>query len=73
MGTNNFKAAGGVPHFGQQGTNLEARAIGSNTFGGRAAAKDSSKDLAAAMAINKAGAYKKNTRGSAYAPGPKRT
>lgn len=71
MGSSFFKKQA-MPNFSQGGTNLEARAMGANTFGSRAAASASGKDLAAALAINKAGAYKKSQRTSAYAPGPKK-
>lgn len=71
MGTEFFKSRSrSVPH-SIGNTNLEARAIGANAYAGRAAAGGASKDLGAAMGINKMGAPKKLDRSTAYPKGPR--
>lgn len=49
----------------------QSRAVGNLSYSTRSAAFGANKDIAAAMAINKAGARKKLTGSSAYAKGPK--
>lgn len=70
MGTSFFK--GKAPTIGP-GSNpgLEARAIGSAAGAGRGASIGAQKALGAALAVNKAGAFKPMKRSAAYPAGPK--
>lgn len=72
MGSSFFKgAAGKGPSISSGNPGLEARAIGSSTYGSRAAGAGAQKDIGAAMAINKAGAHKPLKGSAAYPKGPK--
>lgn len=71
MGSSFFKSKGQSITGGNQ--SQEARAIGSSVHGARGAAAGAQKDLGAAKAINKAGAFKPSKRSAAYPPGPKKT
>lgn len=72
MGTNFFKAKN--PAIGNvQGGNLFARSISAPGYAAHSFGGTSSKDIGMASAVAKAGGFKKQTRGAAYAPGPKRT
>ncbi len=68
MGSNFFKPSS--PKIGPGNLSLEARAIGSSAFQGRSAASGVSKDLGAAMGLNKS-KFKPQKTNSAYAKGPK--
>jgi len=72
MGTSFFKPKdASVGAVTPKSFNLEARALGAPSYGGKAAGAGASKDLGAALAINKAGSHKKLTGGSDYPKGPK--
>lgn len=69
MGTSFFKPPGG-PKITGVNQNQEARALGSSVYAARGAAAGAQKDIGAAQAINKAGAFKPMKRSAAYAKGP---
>jgi hypothetical protein len=71
MGTAFFQAGGKPKAMMGSNLNMEARAIGAGSYAARGAAAGASKDLGAAMAINKAGALKPGKRSAAYPKGPK--
>jgi hypothetical protein len=71
MGTSFFKAGGAPKTITGGPQNMEARAIGSSSYAARSAAAGAGKDLGAAQALAKAGAYKPIKRSAAYARGPK--
>jgi len=61
------------PNIGAGGSqNMTARAIGSGAYQGRADAGAAQKDIAAAMALYKAHAFKPMKNSAAYPPGPKK-
>ena len=66
MGSHFFK----TPKLGPGNLNLEARAFGSAAGAGRGAAIGASKDLGAALALNKS-KFKPNMQSGAYPKGPK--
>jgi hypothetical protein len=71
MGTGFFKAK--PKSMAPSGLNMEARAINSGAYAGRAAAGGASKTLGVATALNKAGGPKALTKTPAVAaPGPKK-
>lgn len=72
MGTSFFHS-GGAPKILDKGQNLEARAIGANSYAGRGAGILSQKDVGAAQAINKAAIAMHGPlkRSAAYPKGPK--
>jgi hypothetical protein len=71
MGTGFFKSK--PKAMTPSGMNMEARAINSGAYAGRAAAGGASKALGVAAALNKAGSPKALTKTSAVAaPGPKK-
>lgn len=69
MGTKFFTK--GPKSFGPSNLNMEARALSSGNYAGRAAAGNAAKDLAGAMALRKANAFKPQSRSAAYPKGPK--
>jgi hypothetical protein len=71
MGTHFFRAGGAPKVISGGPTNLAARAFGASSYAARGAAAGAQKDLGAAQAINKAGAFKPMKRSAAYPKGPK--
>jgi hypothetical protein len=72
MGSSFFKGIQGRgPKITDSGQNLAARALGAGQYAARSAGMGAQKDIAAAQAINKAGAGKPMKRSAAYPPGPK--
>jgi hypothetical protein len=71
MGTSYFKGKGGGPPIVGSSTQQLARGLNAGQYGTRSAGVGAQKDVAAAMAINKAGAFKPLKRTAAYPAGPK--
>ena len=72
MGSSFFKGMGKGPTIGGGNPGLEARAIGSASYGARAASVGAQKDLGAAQAINNAAikSHGKLKNSAAYPKGP---
>jgi hypothetical protein len=70
MGSSFFSKAGAPKAITGGNPGLESRAIGASSYGVRGSAQGAQKNLGAAMAINKAGAFKPMKRSAAYPKGP---
>lgn len=71
MGSHFFKPSQASSVSGSN-LNMEARAIGANTYGGQKAATRASKDIGAAQAAYKGGLKPLTKDAAADAPGPKK-
>jgi len=71
MGSSFFKGQSAEPKIVGSNTNQLARGLNAGQYGARSAGMAAQKGLGAALAINKAGAFKPLKNSAAYPKGPK--